>query len=66
MNISYNQRLNLWFQKLGNLLDFNCETNQVIDLELLFGMVESLEKATEAVFYKIELHVCTYDMFLYT
>ena len=48
MNISLDQRLNLWYQKLGILLDSNCETNQVIELELLFGVIEPLEKGDDS------------------
>ena len=48
MNISYDQRLNLWFPKLGNLLDSNCKTNQVVELQLLLEVVEPLEKGDDS------------------
>ena len=48
MNISCYQRSNLWYQKLGNLLDSDGETNKLIELELLFGVVEPLEKGDDS------------------
>ena len=34
--------------KKGNLLDSNCKTNQFIEIELLFGVVEALEKGDDS------------------
>ena len=40
--------LNLLYQKLVNLLDFDCEASQVINLELLLGVLEPLEKGDDS------------------
>ena len=48
INIQLDQSLNLWYQKLGNLLDSDCKTNAVIELEMLFGVAEPLEKGDDS------------------
>ena len=40
--------LNLWYQTLGNLLASDWKTKQVIELELLLGVVEPLENGDDS------------------